>query len=316
MAMVTKYVFGPVPSRRLGRSLGVNNIPRKYCSYSCIYCQIGRTTNLEVNRKEFYPPSEIIDEVIYAVSKLESDIDYITIVPDGEPTLDINLGVLAESINMELEVPLAILTNSSLIYRKDVREDLMPFDLVSLKIDAVSERIWKVINRPHPELKIERILKGIVDFSHEFKGKIITETMLIKGVNDSKDEILRILEFISQMRIDRAYLAIPTRPPAEKWVKPATEETITFAFQLFKERLGDKVELLITPEKGEFLAIEDPVSDFLRIISVHPMRLRDAYRFLEKAGFDATRIIEELIKQEKVAVINYKEEKFVIIRYS
>lgn len=137
--------FGPVPSRRLGRSLGVNNIPAKICSYACVYCQIGKTLKMEVERRKFYEPERIYNDVSAKVKSGER-IDYITFVPDGEPTLDINLGKEAEMLR-DFGIKLAILTNSSLIWREDVREDLMNFDLVSLKLDAVSDDIWRKVNR-------------------------------------------------------------------------------------------------------------------------------------------------------------------------
>ncbi|HDO19843.1 MAG TPA: radical SAM protein, partial [Thermoplasmatales archaeon] len=152
--------FGPVPSRRLGISLGINNIPPKTCSYSCVYCQLGITTDLRISRSEFYEPSSIVEEVKKRLKFFKGKkIDYITFVPDGEPTLDINLDKEIEEIK-KLGIKVAIITNSSLIWREDVRKTLKKFDLVSVKIDAVDEKIWKKLNRPHPELDIEDILQG------------------------------------------------------------------------------------------------------------------------------------------------------------
>jgi len=176
--------FGPVPSRRLGRSLGINNIPPKTCSYSCIYCQLGRTTQHIIKRKSFYKPAEIFREVKRKVNKAISrneKIDYLTFVPDGEPTLDVNLG-REISLLRQIGIPVAVLTNSSLIWREDVKEDLLKANLVSLKIDAATEALWRKINRPCKGLSLDRILDGIADFAEAFKGTLITETMLIDEI--------------------------------------------------------------------------------------------------------------------------------------
>ena len=309
-----KYVFGPVPSRRLGRSLGVNNIPPKHCSYSCIYCQLGRTSNLTVNRRTFYPWRDIVKEVISAVRNIgEENIDYITFVPDGEPTLDINLGLELREIGNSVNIPLAVLTNGSLLSRLDVRNDLQEANLVSIKVDAVDMEVFRKINRPHRSLRLDTVLEGIRDFSKEYKGKIITETMLIENVNDKLEEIENIALFIKSINPHKAYIAIPTRPPAEKWVRPAREKTILRAYTAFCRHLGEgKVELLVGYEGPGFKVIKDPVESILAITSVHPMRLDYAYSFLEKHGLSPEGIIRKLAREGKIIIINYRGHKFVM----
>lgn len=192
-------IFGPVPSRRLGMSLGINNIPFKVCSYSCIYCQIGRTLSLSIQRRKFYNPEEIIRNVekrLEEIHKIGIKVDYLTFVPDGEPTLDINLRKTAEKLK-KYGIKVAILTNSSLIYRDDVKEDLQNFDLVSLKIDTVKENTWRKINRPHKLLKLSDILNGILEFRNMYKGSLITETMLISGIDYTK-EINELVRYLNQ----------------------------------------------------------------------------------------------------------------------
>ncbi|RLF68121.1 MAG: radical SAM protein, partial [Thermoplasmata archaeon] len=213
--------FGPVPSRRLGRSLGINNIPYKICTYSCVYCQIGRTVNMTIKRRTFYDPMRVLKDVkirLEEVHRKGERVDYVTFVPDGEPTLDINIGKTAALIG-DLGIPVAIITNSSLLWREDVRQDLYNFDLVSLKLDAVSRDIWRRVNRPHRELSLERILDGILEFRKNYKGKLLTETMLIDGINYER-EIRKIADFVRKLSPDRAYIAVPIRPPAESWVRP------------------------------------------------------------------------------------------------
>ena len=309
-----RKIFGPVPSRRLGRSLGINNIPSKYCSYSCIYCQVGRTKNLTIKRRKFYDVSSILNELIPVLNRLgEKSIDYITFVPDGEPTLDINLGKIAREIREITDIPLAILTNSSLLFMEDVRNDLTYFNLVSLKIDSVIDKIWRRINRPYGKLDINKILEGIIEFRDIYNGKIITETMIIKNINDSIENFKSNIDFISSIDVDKAYISIPIRPPAEKWVLPSTKDKIVEAHEIYREKLGDRVELLIKPEGEKFLSSTgEIVEDFLATISVHPMREDYAYKFIEKSGEIPSKILKKLLEEKKILRIKYRGKYFYI----
>ncbi len=309
-----RYVFGPVPSRRLGRSLGVNNIPPKYCSYSCIYCQLGKTPNLIARRRIFYSWRDIVEEIISVVRKIgEESIDYITFVPDGEPTLDINLGMELKEVRENVNTPLAVLTNGSLLSKQDVRDDLQEADLVSIKIDAVREQTFKKINRPHPSLALNTVLEGIRDFSREYRGKIITETMLVENINDELKEIESTALFIKSINPYKAYIAIPIRPPAEKWVRPAKEETVLKAYTVFTKHLGEnRVELLIGYEGPDFKTIRDPIESILAITSVHPMRLDYVYDFLEKHGLNPGETIERLVRDKKIIILDYGGHRFVM----
>ncbi|WP_010480309.1 radical SAM protein [Thermococcus zilligii] len=307
--------FGPVPSRRLGRSLGVNNIPDKVCSFACVYCQIGRTLRMELERRPFYGPELIFDEVRKKVGEAEERgerIDYVTFVPDGEPTLDANLGREAELLKT-LGIPLAILTNSSLIWREDVREDLLRFDFVSLKVDAVSEEIWRKVDRPHKGLSLERILEGMLEFRKVFGGKVVTETMLVDGI-DYGDEFERIADFLAELEPDTAYIATPTRPPAEEWVRPAKEEVINHAFQTFAGKLGeDRVEYLIGYEGNAFAFTGNVEEDLLGITSVHPMREEAVEEFLRKANADWG-VVERLLVEGKLIELEYNGKRFYMRR--
>ncbi|MDK2784012.1 MAG: hypothetical protein PWQ32_1601 [Thermococcaceae archaeon] len=303
--------FGPVPSRRLGKSLGINNIPDKVCSYACVYCQIGKTLRMEVKRRPFYPPELIFEEVRRKVEKVwerGERIDYLTFVPDGEPTLDANLGEEIEMLK-SLNIPLAILTNSSLIWREDVRNDLLKLDFVSLKLDAVTEALWRKVDRPHKTLKLDKILEGILEFRRDFKGKIVTETMLMDGINYG-DEFREIAEFLKELKPDMAYIAVPTRPPWEKWVKPAREDVINLAFHVFADAIGEeRVEYLIGYEGNAFAFTGNVEEDILAITAVHPMR-EDALRELLKkanAGWD---IVEKLIAEGKLIELEYEGKRF------
>ncbi|ASJ03451.1 radical SAM protein [Thermococcus profundus] len=303
--------FGPVPSRRLGRSLGVNNIPDKVCSFACVYCQIGKTLRMELERRPFYEPELIFREVKEKVEEAlarNERIDYITFVPDGEPTLDINLGKEIDLLR-ELGIKLAALTNASLIWREDVREDLLKLDFVSLKVDAVSEPLWRKVDRPHKSLSLEEILDGMLEFRKKFKGKVVTETMLVDGV-DYGDEFKKIAEFLKELKPDKAYIAIPTRPPAELWVKPAKERVINRAYQVFSEILGEeRVEYLIGYEGNAFAFTGNVEEDLLSITSVHPMREDAVREFLKKAKADWS-VVEKLLNEGKLIELEYNGKRF------
>ena len=303
-------VFGPIPSRRLGYSLGVNNIPPKVCSYSCVYCQLGRTTKMRIERGAFYQPEEILKDVeerIEKAGKLVEPIDYLTFVPDGEPTLDINLGSEIELLK-PIGIKVAVLTNASLLWRGDVRRDLTKADWISLKIDSTQEEVWRRVNRPHRTLQLATILDGMLDFAKVYDGELVTETMLVKGLNDSESHIKEIADFLSQLRPVKAYLSIPTRPPTEPWVQPPTEEVINRVYQIFSERI-DHVEYLIGYEGNAFAFTGNAEEDLLSITAVHPMRKEAVEEFLARAKADWS-VILRLIEHGQLVELEYGGKKF------
>ncbi len=307
--------FGPVPSRRLGQSLGVNNIPPKVCTYSCIYCQIGKTEELSCERRAFYRPEDLATEVRDKVSeakKRRMRIDYLSFVPDGEPTLDINLGRNIELLR-PLGIRVAVLTNGSLINLKDVQEDLAKADLVSLKIDAVSKKTWHRIDRPHKSLDLKTIQDGMYEFARRFKGDIITETMLLKGINDRAEEIQGIADFLPLLEPLKAYISIPTRPTAMKGATPASDEALTLAYQVFSEKLPS-VEYLMGHGGGEFGFSGNIEEDLLGITSVHPMREDAVREYLKKADADWS-IITELIERGSLREVEYQGKNFYLRRF-
>ncbi|MFO8077023.1 MAG: radical SAM protein [Thermoplasmatota archaeon] len=293
-------VFGPVPSRRLGKSLGINNIPPKYCTYACIYCQLGRTPHMQIKRESFYDTNEIIDQVKEKIKKTKEKkehIDYLTVVPDGEPTLDINLGSLIKKLK-QFSFPVAVITNASLLYREDVRNDLFSADWISVKIDAIRANTWKRVDRPHGKLDHQQILEGITRFSKQFTGDLCTETMLIDTVNDDPIELQQLASFIKELQPKTSYLSIPTRPPAESSVQPASEKTLAYAYQQFTNR-KIPTEYLIGYEGNAFAFTGDAEQDILSITAVHPMRQDAIDQFLKKAHEDVS-LINRLLKQQKL----------------
>lgn len=305
-------VFGPVPSRRLGRSLGVNNIPAKKCSYSCVYCQLGAGYGLEIERRSFFDPQETVDEVtkmVHAAEENDERIDYLTFVPDGEPTLDANLGMTIELLR-PLGVKTAVITNSSLMWRSDVRHDLSQADLVSVKVDTTDEHTWHRVNRPYRDLRLDRILEGIREFASSFRGSVITETMLVAGVNDGEESIGAVADYLIDVNPSDAYIAVPTRPPAEKWVEPPSETSLNRAYQVMSSRLKN-VEYLIGYEGDAFAHTGSVAGDILSITSVHPMRRSAMDEFLSKAG-ESWDIPSELIRTGRLLEVEYRSDKYYL----
>ena len=308
-------VFGPVPSRRLGRSMGINNIPPKLCTYSCVYCQLGRTRRMEVRRAPFYEPREILQETeekIAKTRKIGLSVDYLTFVADGEPTLDVNLGREIEMLR-PLGIKVAVITNGSLIFLEDVREDLAKADWVSLKVDCTQEDLWRRINRPKQTLQLDTILDGMLEFARAFKGELVTETMLVRGVNNKRDCLQEVAEFLERLQPAKAYVSIPTRPPAEKWVEPPDEEGVNEAYQIFTEHL-DNVECLTGYETTDFSPTGDPSEDILSITAVHPMHEEAVKAFLLQAKGDWS-MIERLINQGQLIELNYQGKRFYMRRH-
>ncbi len=305
-------VFGPVPSRRLGRSLGVNHLPTKVCSYACVYCQVGRTLKMHIQRQAFLPPEEVAEAVRKRVEQLRrqgESPDFITFVPDGEPTLDQNLGRMLDLMR-PLGIPLAVITNASLLWQEEVQEDLLKADFVSLKVDAVSEALWRRINRPHGSLRLSRILQALLAFRKRFPGTLVTETMLVNV--DYGDEFAHIAAFLKDLRPHRAYLAVPTRPPAEPWVEPPAPEVLHRAYRIFAEALGEEhVEYLVGYEGDAFSSTGDAETDLLSITAVHPMREDAVQALLQRSGA-SWEVVERLIREGKLLRVEYQGHRYYL----
>ncbi len=308
-------LFGPVPSRRLGRSLGVNNIPPKVCSFSCAYCQVGRTRTLGVLRRRFFDPAEIRVQVENRLQTLQAQgerVDYLSFVPDGEPTLDLELG-RAIALLRPLALPIAVISNASLIDRKDVQLDLRQADWVCLKVDAVRELTWRRLNRPHHSLRLASILEGMLRFRASFPGRLVTETMLVEGRNDTEEDLIAVAAFLGRLKPETAYISIPTRPPAESWVKPADEGAAAKAFHLLASA-GVTAELLTGSEGEDFTGGGSAAEDLLAIISVHPMRRQAVETLLSNSGAGWSEV-QALLDQGRLVETEYQGDTFYVRRF-
>lgn len=310
-----QFVFGPVPSRRLGRSLGINNVPPKTCSYACVYCQLGNLTGMTWERDSYYDPSDILreaEDTIHELDQRGEKLDFLTLVPDGEPTLDMNLGKLI-SLLKPLGVPIAVISNGSTVHLPQVREDLGKADWVSLKVDSVQEGTWKMVNRPYGKILLEEVLSGLEQFSREFQTTLVTETMLVRDINDSWENIIDNASFLAQVQPSKAYLAVPTRPPAEPWVLPPQEDTLNQAYQIYRTQ-GLETELLIGYEGNEFSSTGDLETDLLSITAVHPLREDAVDRLLEKTG-ESQITLDQLIRAGKVGVSEFQGQRYYLRKF-
>jgi len=265
---------------------------------------------MQVERRKFYDPVGILKEVRVKVERSKEageTIDYLTFVPDGEPTLDAHLGLEMELLK-PLEIPIAVMTNTSLIERGDVREELMKADWVSLKLDAVREEVWHRINRAHRGLHLSSIQDAMLEFAKAYNGELATETMLVKGINDNDELVGEVADFLARLRPAHACLSIPTRPPAGKWVRPASEESINRAYQVLSSRV-DHVEYLIGYEGNAFAFTGNVEEDLLSITPVHPMREEAVREFLAREKADWP-VVQRLIAQGRLIETEYEGGKF------
>ncbi|MBN2226265.1 MAG: radical SAM protein [candidate division Zixibacteria bacterium] len=302
------YVYGPVPSRRLGRSLGVSPIPAKVCSYTCVYCQLGRTNRLQVERESFFPRDTILSEIIEHARKTAPE--YVTFVGDGEPTLCADLGWLIQETKTHIGAKTAVITNGSLLYRKDVRDDLCHADVVIPTLDAGDEAIFRMINRPHREITYDRMIQGLIDFRLVYTGELWIEVMLVKGLNDGDDSLGRIRKVIDTVRPDRVYVLAPIRPPAEHWVEPPVLKRILKAQSI----LGGAIPI-VDRETGEF-ALEnfsDARTALLEIGSRHPLRRDQAEEIARRLAGE--KVVPELIASGDLIVTEFDGRQYLLPRH-
>lgn len=305
-------VFGPVQSRRFGLSLGINHLPPKVCSYACVYCQLGRTNYLSIEAAAFSEPDEIYRTVKARLKELQRPPDYLTFVSNGEPSLDTRL---AESIQLlkYLNIKIAIISNASLLWRAETRSQLMQADAISLKVDAVEEAAWHKINRPHGRLRLEQVLQGIRDFAHAYRGRLLTETMLVQGINSTTVQMQACAEFIASLEPEMAYLALPLRCPAEEWVQAPNEDELAQAQQIFSGIFSRTALMADLPPTG-LAASQNAVQTLLNTLKVHPMEETEILDYLNENQLPAG-TLEKLVKQKHIRASDHREKTFYCACY-
>jgi wyosine [tRNA(Phe)-imidazoG37] synthetase (radical SAM superfamily) len=296
------HVYGPVPSRRLGFSLGIDIIPLKTCSFSCIYCQLGRTPRKSVKRKKYFSSSEILSQVREKISSGQK-IDYITFSGSGEPTLNTVIGKLIREVKKMASIPVAVLTNSSLLALKSVRRALMAADVVAPSLDAASADMLARVNRPHPSLKMNRIIEGLVKFRREFKGLIWLEVMLVKGVNDSPPHIRKLKEAIARIKPDKVQLNTVVRPPAEKFARALSRSEL----EKIKKFFGKNCEIIAGfKKKPQMPPSENLGGVILSLVQRRPVTLQDISASLGESEKAIRDRLHSLLERGKIKSVIHK----------
>ncbi len=295
------YVFGPVPSRRMGRSLGISPIPQKACNYSCVYCQLGRTNKMTNRRQEYFPLEDILEEFDQHHSK-EEHYDVVTIVGEGEPTLYSRLGELILALKDRTSKPVAVITNGALLYDESVRNDLMHADLVLPSLDGFDRASFQTIDRPHGFLNYDEVFEGLVAFSHGYQGLLYLEIMLVEGMNDDENSLKKFQSLLKKIRYDRLYLNTPVRPPAEDHIRACSPEAMHRAVEMLH---GISIDMLAA---GSFSSdIQDDYEAVCSIIGRHPMNQFELKSFLDsRQNQDPDRIIARLRDDPHVEEAEYK----------
>jgi wyosine [tRNA(Phe)-imidazoG37] synthetase (radical SAM superfamily) len=292
-----RYLYGPVPSRRLGRSLGIDLVPHKICTYDCIYCQIGNTTEKTLARKEYAPVKEVLEEVKRFLNEGTSSIDYLSLSGSGEPTLHSQIRSVIEGIKAITSIPVAVITNGSLLYEEEVRQDLLRADIVLPSLDAVSSEVFMKINRPRPGFSIEKVIEGLVEFRKAFKGQIWLEILFCKGVNDGKEELLRMKKVLDRIRPDLIHLNTVVRPPSEKWAVPLNQKEMEEIRAFF----GEKASIISEFDRHPPVVSErDIKEEILKILRRRPLSLSDLSQGMGITRDELEAYLNPLIQEGKI----------------
>jgi wyosine [tRNA(Phe)-imidazoG37] synthetase (radical SAM superfamily) len=301
------YIYGPVPSRRLGFSLGVDIIPHKTCTIDCIYCQLGRTTHKRVKRKSFAPKEDINDAIRKSVSA-GHDIDFVTFSGSGEPTLNSDIGSLIHGVKKITSIPVAVLTNGTLLLHEEVQGDLLEADVVMPSLDAASQDVFSRVNRPHRSLKIELVIDGLKRFRRRFKGRIWLEMMLVKDFNNDRQELSRIKKALSEIRPDKVYLNTVSRPPSEIYARPLSPAEMIAV----KNYLDGNCEVIAEFQKRRSQHSKDTEGSVIEMTMRRPMTAFDIANVLGILEANAESILERLKADRTVTEKKYGKKNYYI----
>ena len=296
--MKTKYTYGPVPSRRLGRSLGVDLIPFKICSYDCIYCQLGRTTNKTIELKEYFPIDEILRDVKQRLTEI-SRPDYITLAGSGEPTLHSGIDEIIRRIKEITDIPVAVLTNGSLFWMDKVRESVLGADLIIPSLDAGDEKTFRHVNRPHRDISFEKMVDGLCSLRKSYSGQIWLEVFLINGITANEEEILKIKACVDRIVPEYVQLNTAVRTPVESFVDRVTEEKMEEIAGIF----GSSCEIIAdysgVHNLDEFTASRE---DVLELLKRRPCTIEDISAGLNIHRNETIKYVEELLDKNLIGM--------------
>lgn len=303
-----ELVFGPVPSRRLGFSLGVDMVPRKYCSFDCIYCQVGQTTNKEVERQAFFDPQLVIDEVVEKAARARH-LDVITLSGSGEPTLNVHLEWILTELKKRLTIPLAVITNGSLLFMEEVRRELKNADIVLPSLDAGDDVTFQRINRPHSSLSFYRIIEGLKAFSEGHRGPIWLEIMVIKDINDSVEHAALFKDLLRDIHVDKIQLNSIARPPADK----ESQEVGSLELARIAQFIGGSCHVVTAFEKRvEACSQEQWKESVLCILRRRSLSLDDIVRTTGVSVLQAKRRLNNLVDKKRIRVVELNGQVFYL----
>lgn len=310
---MSTHVYGPVPSRRLGRSLGIDvtpPLPNKTCNFNCVYCQLGRTRHFTNQRREFFPIERLIEGVEKRIELVKpTNIDYLTCVGDGEPTLYSKLGELITVLKDKWDIPVCVITNGALLCSEKVRKELMIADLIMPTLDAGTEQEFKRINRPIRHLSFDKIIEGMISFGYSYTGQIWMEFMALRGVNDNYNSLIKTRDIYAKINPDRIFINTPIRPTPEDWAQTPTLENMDLIQKILEPTAKEGLTPINFEEQGEFFIEGDKESDIIKnlilTIKRHPMQLNQVKTVLEKKKI---RHPEEFLK--KILEQNIQQTEF------
>ena len=301
-----RYLFGPVPSRRLGISLGLDLVPIKTCTLNCVYCESGRTTHLSLERKEYVPYEALKEELTHYFSHNPRP-DYVTFSGSGEPTLNSRIGDVVDLIKTQApDIPIAVLTNGTLLFQKQTCDDIKDATVVIPSLDAATEKVFKKINQPHPQLKIETLIKGLIQFREDYTGQIWLEGFIVPGLNDTEKELTALKRAIKKIEPDRIQLNTLDRPGTVPTIQAATWQELERVLDFWN---FPNAEIIAnTQERKELLSYRTDVeSAILGTIERRPCTLKDLSQFLGLHTNELNKYLDVLEADKKIKAV--KQER-------
>ncbi len=308
-----KYLFGPVPSRRLGMSLGVDLVPKKVCSLGCVYCEIGKTTKLTLDRKEYIKFNKVKEELTHYFNN-NLDPDYITFSGSGEPTLNVRIGEIIQFIKQNKpDIPVAVLTNGTLFFDKKIRNAIKDANVVLPSLDAATENVFKKINRPHKDLSIDKCIQGLIDFRNEFKGEIWLEIFILPDYNDKKEELLELKKAVQKIKPDSVQLNTLDRPGTVPNLRGATREELQQVVDFWKL---DNIKIIAaSPERKNIQSYRNDIETaIIETISRRPCTLDDLAKILGIHINEINKYLDVLDTEDKIETVEQERGAFYQIK--
>lgn len=305
-----KYIYGPIVSKRLGLSLGVDIVPLKICNYNCLYCQLGTTKNKTIKRCEYIKIDLVLTEL---KSKLkECKPDYVSIVGSGEPALNNKLGLLITEIKKITSIPVAVITNGSLLHLKDVQNDLTNADLVIPSLDAGDDELFQKINRPHNDVSFNQMVQGIIDFKKNFNGRVWLEILFLKDINDNDKNVNDTINITNKINPDKIQISTISRPPAEQDIMPVSLEKLEYIKNLFNKKNVEIIYNTSLNNSDNNIPKKAQKNLILDLLKRHPSPKEDICRGLNLNINEVEKTLKEMIKENKIQIKNIYGKEFYI----